>query len=125
MILRNSFLSQIQDICCIVWCSHSKTVFFRYFVSGKHLPKLEQLIQQMAKETGCPKYIRHKGMMIPPSLLKKHGIDFARVWIHISLQILLDLMRPHIIVLHSGQTRTWSICYIIFGSLPRRSQYRF
>lgn len=41
--------------------------------------KLEALAEKIAGKIDCDLYIRHKNMMIPPSVLAKNHIKFARV----------------------------------------------
>lgn len=41
--------------------------------------KLEDLARKMSKKIDCDMYIRHKTLMIPLSVLRKHKIEFTRV----------------------------------------------
>lgn len=51
----------------------------RYFVPSEHNLKLESLVAKITKTIDCDLYIRHKNLMIPPSVLRKNDIKFARV----------------------------------------------
>lgn len=65
------------DLCSINHLHFGKPKLW-YFVSGVMGAKLEQLSKKLTSEM-CQLFIRHKKLMIPPSLLQKHGIRFARV----------------------------------------------
>lgn len=52
----------------------------RYFVPAEENEKLEKLAAKLAKDVKCNFYVRHKTMMIPPSILQEHNIKFARVF---------------------------------------------
>lgn len=49
-----------------------------YVVPAAEGWKLVQLVRRYTSEY-CSLFIRHKSIMIPPSMLKKRGIKFARV----------------------------------------------
>lgn len=52
-----------------------------YAVPGKYGEKLEKLSAEWATSIGlnCNLYLRHKAIMVPPSVLKRNEIPFARV----------------------------------------------
>lgn len=52
-----------------------------YFVPSSENVKLEKLgnIFGKAVETTCKHFLRHKTLMIPPSILRQNGIKFGRV----------------------------------------------
>lgn len=52
-----------------------------YVVPAEEGKKLEELANTLLppEKTGCSLAIRHKKLMITPSMLAKHGIRFARV----------------------------------------------
>lgn len=53
---------------------------FRYIINKDDNTKLENLAQTLfGKSTTCDFYIRHKTVMLSPTVLKKNGIRFARV----------------------------------------------
>lgn len=54
---------------------------FWYIIPGTELKKLEQLVNRLALDSGiaCDNFLRHKSLMIPPSVLKANGIKFSRV----------------------------------------------
>lgn len=53
--------------------------YFRILIPPEENAKLERLSKKLSKSKACDFYIRHKTMLIPPSLLEKHKIKFARV----------------------------------------------
>lgn len=53
---------------------------FRYIIHKNDSSKFEDLVRRiLGKKKLCDFYIRHKTLMIPPSVLKKNGIKFTRV----------------------------------------------
>lgn len=50
-----------------------------YFVPADQIEKFERLAKKLAQNMDCDLFIRHKTMMIPPAVLKKHKIKFHRV----------------------------------------------
>lgn len=51
-------------------------------IPSSEAPKLEKFVHDAVPKsisTRCNRYIRHKAVMIPPSELEKHGIQFAKV----------------------------------------------
>lgn len=62
------------DLCSINY-HHGGAPKLWYIVPGPEGRKLEKIVA--SKE--CSQYIRHKNTMVPPSLLKKHKIEFSRV----------------------------------------------
>lgn len=65
--------------------SYTNIIFFycvllRYFVPESENKKLENVVNKLGKlKYNCSFYIRHKCILIPPSVLQEHGIKFARV----------------------------------------------
>lgn len=59
--------------------NHSVKPKIWYIVPGKCGSRLADLINGLTTHTGCSYYVRHKTVMIPPSVLQKNGIPFARV----------------------------------------------
>lgn len=55
---------------------------YRYLVPASQNDRLEKLAAKISKNVNCDKHIRHKTTMIPPWILKKHDIQFARVFSH-------------------------------------------
>lgn len=60
---------------------YHKLFLNRYFVPFEENKKFEALLKKISEKINCPLYIRHKSLLIPPSVLAKHGIKFTRVWI--------------------------------------------
>lgn len=58
---------------------HRGAIKVWYFILPGQNKKLENLSKKLTKNVDCDFFIRHKTMMIPPSVLKKHKIKFARV----------------------------------------------
>lgn len=61
---------------------HSNAIqilYCRYIIPLEDSAKLEALAAKIAIEMDCDFYLRHKTIMIPPSILHKNGINFARV----------------------------------------------
>lgn len=54
---------------------------FWYIIPGSQREKLETLVNRLAKDSNitCNNFIRHKSLMIPPSVLKENNIQFSRV----------------------------------------------
>lgn len=54
---------------------------FWYVIPGSQLEKLEALVNRFAQDSDiiCNNFLRHKSLMIPPSVLKANGILFSRV----------------------------------------------
>lgn len=52
---------------------------YRFLVPAEENFKLEELAQKCSMEIDCDHYIGHKSIMIPPSVLIKHGIQFVKV----------------------------------------------
>lgn len=50
-----------------------------YIIPKEENYKLENFCKKVSKNFDCTFYLRHKTLMIPPSILKKNGIKFARV----------------------------------------------
>lgn len=50
-----------------------------YHIPTEFNEKLEELSVKLSKKMKCDKFIRHKSMMIPPSVLEKNQIPFGWV----------------------------------------------
>lgn len=50
-----------------------------YIVPGEEEKKLAHLVQEKFPESDCDLYIRHKNVMVPPSVLRENGIRFGKV----------------------------------------------
>lgn len=50
-----------------------------YIVPGDEVKKLERLVQEIFPESGCDLYLRHKKVLVPPSVLRANGIRFGKV----------------------------------------------
>lgn len=50
-----------------------------YIVPKEHGSKLSKLINSIAVHEGCLNFVRHKRVMIAPSVLQQEGIHFARM----------------------------------------------
>lgn len=66
------------DLCSISYLHSGKPKVW-YVVPDEDGDKLAQLVQVLIKNTGCNLYIRHKNVMISPSVLAANNIRFARV----------------------------------------------
>lgn len=66
------------DLCSINYLHRGKPKIW-YFVPAEEGVKLEQLIQRLFPQSGCDRFIRHKQVLIPPSVLTANGIRFTRV----------------------------------------------
>lgn len=61
----------------------------RYIIDKKDSSKFEDLARKIVgRKRKCQLYIRHKTLMIPPSVLKKNGIKFTRVCLFLYYKIL-------------------------------------
>lgn len=60
-----------------------------YFIPKEENKKLERFVKKITKNINCDFYIRHKTIMIPPSVLHKNNIKFARVRLTLLLIIFL------------------------------------
>lgn len=58
--------------------NHSGAAKIWYIIPGEEGEKLEKLIFNQTSHI-CKLYIRHKSILVPPSVLKEHGIKFARI----------------------------------------------
>lgn len=71
-----------SDLCSINYLHRGKQKIWYGIPLSEH-DKLHELAQKLClsleESAGCDLYIRHKTLMIPPSLLKEHGIRFTRV----------------------------------------------
>lgn len=72
------FHKEDKDANSINYLHRGKPKFW-YFISLEYSAKLEQLATQMSIEMDCDSYIRHKNIMIPPSILQENNIKFTRV----------------------------------------------
>lgn len=54
-------------------------VLLRYFIHNDDRAEFEKLTKRLCKKIKCSFYLRHKTLLIPPSVLKKNKIRFARV----------------------------------------------
>ena len=54
----------------------------RYVVSPKDQARLERVAADHFPELrkSCPAFMRHKEILLSPSLLRAHGIPFTQVW---------------------------------------------
>lgn len=50
-----------------------------YIVPGEEEKKLAHLVQEKFPEYDCDLYLRHKNVMVPPSVLRANGIRFGKV----------------------------------------------
>lgn len=68
------------DLCSINY-NHDGKAKMWYSVPKSEHEKLEKLAKKLARKLKdkCNLYLRHKCLLIPPSLLKKHKILFTRV----------------------------------------------
>lgn len=75
-----SFAFHIEDgdLYSINYNHHGKPKLW-YIVPKEHGRKLSKLINSATMHTGCSNFVRHKRVIIPPSVLKKEGIHFARI----------------------------------------------
>lgn len=85
--LLTSFGLHIEDsdLCSINYMHDGKPKVWYGIPFSEHdkLHRLaEKLFSSLAESAGCNFYIRHKTLMIPPSLLQANGIRFTRVRIH-------------------------------------------
>lgn len=67
---------------------HSGKPKIWYIVPGEEANKLTQLVQKLFIDTGCDFYIRHKNVMIPPSVLEQNNIR-SRVSVLFNFEIKL------------------------------------
>lgn len=53
----------------------------RYFIPAEYNDALENLVERLCKDKykDCSMYIRHKSILIPPSVLEENNIKFTRV----------------------------------------------
>lgn len=58
---------------------HSGAEKLWYIIPKEENHKLERFCKKVSKNVACTFYLRHKTLMISPSILKKNGIKFARV----------------------------------------------
>lgn len=59
---------------------HSGADKFWYIIPNSEREKFEKLANELGSSvSSCNNIVRHKAMMIPPSVLRKHGIKFSRV----------------------------------------------
>lgn len=69
--------------CAVQYWKKNICVYFftfnRYFVPESENTKLEKLIETLHEKEQCCFEIRHKYFLIPPSVLREHNIQFARV----------------------------------------------
>lgn len=62
---------------------HSGANKFWYIIPNSEREKFEELANELGSSiSSCNNIVRHKAMMIPPSVLKKHNIKFSRVVQH-------------------------------------------
>lgn len=68
------------DVCSINFLHSGKNKAW-YGVPYTETTKFEKLIQMFAEEMGqtCKTFMRHKQLIIAPSVLRDHGIRFTRV----------------------------------------------
>lgn len=52
-----------------------------YIIPPQYRQQVEALVRKFGETQNleCPEYIMHKGIMIPPTVLEKHGIPFRRL----------------------------------------------
>lgn len=87
-------------LCCYFRLTFSFSTFSRYFIPESENKKLEMLANSLAQSRyqitkTCGLFVRHKTLLIPPSLLRKNGIEFARV----SVYFLLFFVSSKILIL--------------------------
>lgn len=59
---------------------HSGKPKIWYIVPGEEEKKLAHLLQELFPECDCDHYLRHKNVMVPPSVLRENGIRFGKVF---------------------------------------------
>lgn len=81
------FHTEDSDLCSINFHHYGKPKVW-YGSPDTERQKLQRLIQEIAKrlKIDCTQYVRHKRVMIPPSVLRAHDIRFTRVKIFSSFR---------------------------------------
>lgn len=60
---------------------YTSICIYRYVIPKEYAEKFEKLAKKIARKRKCNLYLRHKVLMIPPSVLEQAGIKFGRVCI--------------------------------------------
>lgn len=87
----------------------------RYIIAKEDNKKLENLAKKVSNIIDCNNYLRHKTLMIPPSVLKKNKIKFARVCFfvsHLFRSISLSLTKFIVfisIIIKLGSPKSWTV----------------
>lgn len=74
------FHTEDSDLCSINYQHEGKPKIW-YGVPDSEREKLHLLIKEIVSKLNveCSQYVRHKRIMIPPSVLRQRGIKFTRV----------------------------------------------
>lgn len=91
-----------------------------YFVRFEDNKKLETLSAKISKNMGCDKYIRHKTLLIPPSVLVRHKIKFCRVSFNRLDFSILFFHFIFSILFFKGHSKSWRIYCLAPWWLPFR-----
>lgn len=110
--------------------------FHRYVIPIEHQEKFENLVERcIGRSRAYDNYIRHKTVMVPPSVLQKNGIPFYRVIYYIfshikfSKIVVLSIYLSNLFIFlfnsvqFADRPKTRTVCHHTAESLSFRVQY--